>query len=160
MADGRILEARRQVDDFLLSALKGNTNKRYLIAASAFLDDLAAGGMTVSAMSEEDLDYALAEHIVECFHEFNGAEGIGHAGLLLAAMSKLKPRHKYRVAWRALDVWRQRAPPNQAPAFPQDLAMAVVSWLTMAWARRRLFRAWCVAAHGRHKTWCRAASSS
>eukprot|EP00971_Amphidinium_carterae_P070706 1398188-Amphidinium_carterae.1 len=35
------------------------------------------------------------------------------------------------MSWKALDVWKQRVPPHQAPAFPASLAFACVSWVLL-----------------------------
>lgn len=40
------------------------------------------------------------------------------SGDYVAVCSKFHPRHKSRVAWRALEVWWQRRPPQQALAAP------------------------------------------
>ena len=47
------------------------------------------------------------------------------SALLLAAMAKRRPRRRYKVAWKCLDVWRVRTPPRQAPTVPLDLGWAL-----------------------------------
>ena len=54
------------------------------------------------------------------------------AGVLLAAFQKCRPQYRFRVGWKALDVWRVRCPPRQAPCFPAALALVCVSWLILA----------------------------
>lgn len=50
---------------------------------------------------------------------------------MVAACSKFHPRDRYHVAWRALEVWRQRRPTQQAPAAPVDLAYDAVAVLAV-----------------------------
>ena len=99
---------------------------------SDFKSELWRTGYLLEGLSETELDYHLADHTIGLYGRCQTAEGIGKAALLLAAMSKRRPRHRYRVAWKCLDVWRTRVPPRQAPTVPIELAFEAVSWLTLA----------------------------
>ena len=114
------------------SALRGENAARYHSAVSGFKSELSRTGYVLEGLSETELDYHLADHIIDFYEQFQTAEGIGKAALLLAAMSKRRPRHRYMVAWKCLDVWRTRVPPRQAPTVPIELAFGAVSWLTLA----------------------------
>eukprot|EP00972_Heterocapsa_arctica_P107079 15774467-Heterocapsa_arctica.AAC.1 len=80
-------------------------------------------------LDEHELDWLLAERVVDIYEETDGAGGLGTAATLVAAVSKVNPRHCYKTAWKALDVWRARRPPAQALAVPWQLAFGMVSWL-------------------------------
>jgi integrase len=121
-----------RIVSFLLSALQPVTQLRYQRALDAFSSDLEQVGIDAGALSEEELDVLLAERVVDLFEESGGSEGLGSAATLLASFSKAHPRHHYRTAWKALDVWRQRRPPQQAPAVPAVLGLGMVNWLLLA----------------------------
>ena len=123
---------RGRIITFLMSALKPVTIQRYAAAISDFSSDPEALGLGVGQLTEEELDWFLAERVVDLFEESGGVEGSGTASTLLALFAKANPRHRYRAAWKALDVWRTRWPPWQAPAMPAVLALGVVNWLVLA----------------------------
>ena len=108
------------------------TEEKYSAALAAFSSELAARGLSLGAMAAADVDWALAEAVVDRFEEDDGHSGIGAACTLVAAVSRAFPQASLRTAWRALDVWRKRRPPVQAPAFPPELAYAIVTWLVWA----------------------------
>ena len=118
-----------KVSSFLVSALQPTTVDRYARCIDDFSSELEARGVRLGSVSEEELDWLLAEKVVDLFEEEGGAVGIGQASSLLSAFSKVFPRHRYRTAWKALEVWRTRRPPIQAPAIPLVLALAVTNWL-------------------------------
>jgi len=115
-----------------MSALQPATTNRYAAALRDFSSELEEMGTGVYELTEEELDWFLAERVVDLFEESGGLEGLGAASTLLAAFAKANPRHHYRTAWKALDVWRTRRPPLQAPALPAVLAFAIANWLVMA----------------------------
>ena len=86
-------------------------------------------GIQVWSLTEEDFDWTLAEYVVDLYGSQEAAVGFSKAARLVAAVSRINPRHKYKVAWRSLDVWRNLHPPVQAPCMPVELAMAIVTWL-------------------------------
>ena len=132
MDPGVRLAKHTRVADYLLSVLKGSTPERYRAAAEDFRTELLAQGLCLEALTEEELDYALADRLIDMNEEGEGTEQIGKAGMLVSAISKMRPRERYKVAWRVLDAWRVQRPPLQAPTFPQDLALGLVTWLLMA----------------------------
>ncbi len=123
--DGALLG---RVASFLLSALQPGTIQKYNAVLGDFSAELQARGLRMEELDEETLDLILAERVVDMFEEQDGGGGIGAASTLLASMSKVHPRHRYRTAWRALDVWRQRRPPQHAPCMPKLLALGIVNW--------------------------------
>jgi hypothetical protein len=79
----------------------------------------------MSDLSEAQLDYALADEVVELFEAHEGAQGVARAMQLVAAASKLQPRHRYKTAWSALEVWKRRQPSTQAFPMPAYLALGI-----------------------------------
>ena len=86
----------------------------------------------MDSLTEEELDYAVAEYVIDLYERSDGVEGIGAAGTLLACLARVRPRLRLKTAWRCIDVWRTRCPPKQAPTVPLELAFAAVSYFTMA----------------------------
>ena len=125
---------RGRITTFLMSALQPATTDRYAAALRDLSNDMEELGTGVYELTEEELDWFLAERVVDLFEESGGLEGLGAASTLLAAFAKANPRHHYRTAWKALDVWRTRRPPLQAPALPAVLAfaIAIANWLVLA----------------------------
>ena len=103
-----------------------------MAALDAFRSDGLGASVDLDDLSEEDLDYAIAEYIIDLYECSDGVDGIGAAGTLLACLARIRPRLRLKTAWRCLDVWRTRCPPKQAPTVPLELAFAAVSYLTMA----------------------------
>ena len=132
MPRGDPLALRQRVETFLCSALGSGTQERYKKAVSDFTAECAADGLDLHQVADADLDYLLADRVVDYYEEHDGAQGLASAGVLLAAFQKSRPQHRFRVGWKAVDVWRVRCPPQQAPCFPAALALACVSWLTLA----------------------------
>jgi integrase len=132
MVDGVSGQVVDRVAAFLLSSLRGQTPEKYQTALDAFNCELASAGLDMSTATEEQLDYMLADHIIDVFEEHGTSEGLGRAALTIAACSRVRPRHKYKTAFKVMDVWRVRCPARQAPTFPPEVALGVVSWLCMA----------------------------
>ena len=105
-----------------------------MAASSDFNSDLLARrGVSWAALGPEEQDWALADRVLDLFEEAgDGMTGYARAAVLVASMAKCNPARSYRTAWKTLDVWRQRVPPRQAPAMPLRLALACVTWLTVA----------------------------
>ena len=124
---------RGKVITFLLSSLRGTGAEKYSEAIDSFKAELRARFIDFDELTEEEIDWLLAERVVDFFEDGEtGAQGLGQAATLISALQKVNPRHKYKVSWKALDVWRTRCPPHQAPAFPPELAMACAVWLLLA----------------------------
>ena len=81
-----------------MSALKPVTTDRYAAALCDFSSDLEALGYGIHELTEEELDWFLAERVVDMFEESGGVDGLGTASTLLAAFAKANPRHHYRTA--------------------------------------------------------------
>ena len=124
--DGQV---RERVAAFLVSALRGANSERYQQCVAAFRSDLASQGLDYWALGEEQLDYALADHVIDLYERHRDSTGLAEAGLLIAACSKVRPSHRYKTAWRVLDVWRVRCPAKQAPTFPPEVALGCTTWL-------------------------------
>lgn len=126
---GRVLW---RVGDFLLASLRGQNATKYLQALEMFQRELRGRGRELTEMTEEEVDYALADHLIDLHEAYNDASRLGHAGLLVAAVGKVLPRLRLKVSWKVLDAWRVRVPPRQAPTFPPELAFAIVTWFITA----------------------------
>ena len=116
---------RGKVVSYLLSALRGDTPERYQAAIADFSIELRGRGFCLEEVEAEELDWLLAEKVVDLVEAADDSSvGLGRAGLLIAAVSKARPHAKFRVAWKALDVWRTKQPPQQAAAFTPEMAFA------------------------------------
>ena len=96
LARGSILG---RVSSFLLSGLRGANAARYKDAVDGFRSDLLRRDIDLEALDENQLDYLLADHVIDMYEKFESARGIGLAAMLLAAMSKRRRRHRYKVVW-------------------------------------------------------------
>ncbi|CAE8633074.1 unnamed protein product [Polarella glacialis] len=105
---------------------------RYKAVISDFSSQLQQRGIVMENCSEEELDYLLAEQVIDWFDKAEGAEGIAKGCTFVAAFIKVNPRHKYKTACRTLDVRRTKVPPIQAPAFAPEFAMGLACWLILA----------------------------
>jgi len=115
-----------------MSCLQPATQARYEQALVTFSSELAARGLSLLDMAEDDLDWTLAEKVVDLYEETFSGVCLGAAATLVAAVAKIQPRFHLRCSFRALDVWRTRHPPHQAVAFPRDVALAIVTWCLFA----------------------------
>ena len=70
---------RGRIITFLMSALKPITTQRYAAALSDFSSDLEVLGMGVHELTEGELDWFLAQRVVDLFEESGGVEGLGTA---------------------------------------------------------------------------------
>ena len=111
-----------------MGSLKAGIQEKYDQERASFSSDLKVRGLDIDTLPGDILDWVLAERILDLYEVSESTEGIGLGAILLAAMSRANLRHHYRTAWKALDVWRTRCPPVQAIAYPEDLAMATVSF--------------------------------
>lgn len=89
-------------------------------------------GVRFDDLAPEDQDLTLADKVLSLYELSESVEGIGTASLLLAAVGKAWPSRRFRTAWKVLDAWRVRCPPQQAPAMMWEVAMAITAWLVMA----------------------------
>jgi hypothetical protein len=121
-----ITGARRgKVESFLCSALAPATQILYSDLASSFDAVLwKARGEDTTTMTESEIDYALADEVVDLFTLHEGTQGVAKALQLVAAVAKYHPRHRYSTAFSALEVWRRRHPAQQAFPMPIYLALA------------------------------------
>eukprot|EP00971_Amphidinium_carterae_P264543 5247831-Amphidinium_carterae.1 len=120
-----------RVGAFLLTSLQPATQVRYQAALDEFQDRLIAMGFDRRSLSELELDAILAEFVVELFEESNGETGYAHAAVLVASHAKTCPHLSLTLAWKALDCWRLRQPPRQAPALPQVVAFGAANLLVL-----------------------------
>ena len=81
--------------------------------------------MRWNALSSEDRDWLLAEHVLH-LHEDHHPRS--HATVLLSALQKLA-HDKFLLSWKVLSIWQAETPPVQATAldftFALGLCMAV-----------------------------------
>ena len=118
---------------FLLSALRGAGSDRYTQAVEDYSNDMALRGVAVADVEDQELDWMLAEQIIDWFEASEGAAtGLAKGAVLIAAFSKCRPHARFKVAWKSLDIWRTRAPPQQAQAFTASMAFASGVWCVSA----------------------------
>jgi len=120
-----------RIGSFLLGSLQPTSAARYQQVVSDFNNELAAQGVAIDDADEAELDMLLAERVLDYFDVYQSKQGLGSASTLVAAFSKVHPRHSYKTAWKCLDAWRVRCPPDQALTVPAELAFGMVSWLVL-----------------------------
>ena len=111
------------VERRLLRSLRPSGQVTYVRALVNFREEMSDTGHEWKTWTEADRDYFLAEYLVEKIE--NGELTISNGSLLLAVLSKVNPREKYKTAWKVLDGFRAEAPVKQAPARPAELAFAL-----------------------------------
>jgi hypothetical protein len=116
---------------FVYELLEKYYSRELFYEVTLFKSELQTRGLSLGSLTEERLDWILADYPVEWHDTQDSSSGLSGAAALVASLTKLKPRHKYSISWKVLDVWRTRHPPKQAPSMPRDLAYAVVSWMTL-----------------------------
>jgi integrase len=120
-----------KVANFLLSGLRAS-EARYRSSLADFSNELALRGIAWEELDEAQLDSTVAEHIVDLYENSAEGEGISEGAVLVSALQKVLPRFRLTTAWKALDIWRVRHPPTQAPAFPPEVALALAVWMLLA----------------------------
>lgn len=110
---------RLRVQTFLLPTLAVVSQNRYLQAITDFRTRLAHDGVDWERLTEEERDWYLAEFV------------LGHprskCNTLVAALARIDPRSKHKVAWRVLEIWNVKSPPTQAPAGTPSMFYAMAS---------------------------------
>ena len=74
-------------------------------------------------MSEEDQEWLLSDYIL---HSRDEDLPLQHARDIVNALQKQYPRRRFTTAWKVVNGWARKRPPDQAPPFPQGVAMAMV----------------------------------
>ena len=108
------------------------TQHRYEVALATFNSDLRARGLSMFDLSEDELDWVLADTVLRMYEATECVEGLARAAVLVAAVSKALPRTTLKCSLKMLDVWRRRHPPQQAGAFPAEVALALITWTLLA----------------------------
>ena len=130
--DGQIADHGRVIS-FLLSALRGTGADRYSQAVFDYSNDMALRGVMVGEVADQELDWMLAEQLIDWFEASDcTAAGLARGAILVAAFTKYRPHARFKVAWKTLDIWRTRAPPLQAQAFTAGMAFASGVWCVSA----------------------------
>ena len=118
---------------FLLSALRGTGSDRYTQAVEDYNNDMALRGIAVADVDDQELDWMLAEQVIDWFEASEGtAAGLAKGAVIIAVFSKYRPHARFKVSWKSLDIWRARAPPQQAQAFTAGMAFASGVWCVSA----------------------------
>ncbi|CAE8732571.1 unnamed protein product, partial [Polarella glacialis] len=128
---GAFGERHGRIAMFLLSGLRASS-ERYQAAVASFSDELSQRGIPFQDLREEELDELVAERVIDFFEETVEGSGISKGSMLVAAVSKIKPRFRLTTSWKVLDVWRVRVPPVQALTFPPEFAFGLAVWMTLA----------------------------
>ena len=118
-----------RVQDFLLGSVTAATKRKYLAALDALRLKCEEEDVSLEGMSEEQLDWFLADFILDGHLEHHQRN---QYGFMLSALAKLNPRCRLRVAWKVLDVWAVKEPPSQAPAVPPELLVKASMMLILA----------------------------
>ena len=125
MESGQVADSGK-VTSFLLSALRGEGPLKYTAAVDASSSELCSRGCVMEELSDAELDWVIGEKIVDLYEESEGTcAGMAQGPLLIAAVSKMRPQFRFKVSWKALDVWRVKCPAQQAPAFTPEMALGV-----------------------------------
>ena len=110
----------RRLERFLLRTVQENTARRYTSLLGSFRCELERRKIAWADLDEEHRDIVLAEYILEC-HDADLCS-LQECNCLVAALQKIMPRHRYRIAWKTLQAWRCDVPVKQAPAAPPEFA--------------------------------------
>eukprot|EP00959_Pyramimonas_sp_CCMP1952_P372603 7802751-Pyramimonas_sp.AAC.1 len=70
------------------------------------MSKLGAMGDHLGQLSEEELDWCLAERGVCLFEKSGGVGGLGAESTLLASFANVHARRRYRAAWKELGTGR------------------------------------------------------
>ena len=82
---------RGRMVDFLFSQLQGKGPERYSLVLDAFSNELKSRGQLLSDMSEEALDWGLAEYVLDLYEQHYTIENFSKAATTVAALSKANP---------------------------------------------------------------------
>jgi len=123
---------RGRVVAFLSSSLKITTQAMYQRELEYFSNEMVSRGVDWTSLREEDLDWTIADFLVERYESTCSSQGLASAASLVAAIVKRNPRIRLTVSWKCLDLWRQKHPPVQAPAMPKALHKALINCLLIA----------------------------
>lgn len=99
---GSLFGAPRRLEDSPLSNVREASAARYSQALADVRCELDIRDVPWASMSEAERDLWLAECVLE-FYDNEVEHTSHHAAVLLAALQKNTPRHKYKLAWRTLD---------------------------------------------------------
>ena len=109
----------------LLSTLKDASLKSYVAALENLKTDSDQAGVSWERLSELQRDIFLAELIAE--KSESPGEHVSRYTVLLAALHKISPHQRYRVALKSIEAWRASLPVRQAPAMPTALNRAIAA---------------------------------
>lgn len=109
---------------FLLKHLGPSTQRRYATGLAAFEEWCALLQVPWRTLSEENLDYVLADYVLDGRDQGHPLQPYAEA---VASVTKLYAhRRKFIAALKTLDCWRKERPVSQAPPMPEDIAFASV----------------------------------
>lgn len=115
------------VELLLLQALTTNTLRLYLDALNAFRNELNVRRFDWKTETQTARDIFLAEYIVEA-HDLG--QKPQQVTVLLAALHKIVPHQKFRIALTTVQAWKSQLPVKQTPSWPAELsdALSVLAW--------------------------------
>ena len=99
--------------------------KTYTAALANLKTDLDVAGVCWQRLSELERDIFLAELIAE--KSGSPGEHVSHCVVLLAALHKITPHQRYKVALKSIEAWRASLPVRQAPAMPTAVNKAIAA---------------------------------
>ena len=119
-----------RLQSLLLHTLREGSLRLYARALTSFRCDLHDASVDWTRLSELERDLFLAEYIAE------RSEGVGEKistyTVIIAALHKISPHQRYKVALKALEAWRSQLPLRQAPAMPKIVLHAIVAMALVA----------------------------
>ena len=124
-----VVSARQAFESYALAQLRDPAQARYAAALAEFRDWCQSHCPAFQSLSFADKDYVLAWHCLEDIFEEQGPGGLAPASDLVAAMQKLHPHDRFRVAFKLLALRRKEIPAVQACPLPADHLWALVSVL-------------------------------
>lgn len=115
------------VELFLLRVLKANTLNLYRDTLAGFRAELNSRMFDWKVATETERDIFLAEYIVEAHDMGQRPQSLA---VLLAALHKIMPHQRFRIALATVQAWKAQLPIRQAPSCPADLAhaLSVLAW--------------------------------
>ena len=110
------------------------TQDRYNAAVRDFNSELLERGLELESLDDECLDWCLGEKVVDLYEAAEGTSvGLAQACLLVSAIQKTRPHFKFRVGFKACDVWRVKVPAVQATTLPWELVVAMAALAASAY---------------------------
>ena len=103
--------------------MKDVTEQRYNAALAHLHSDRALGDRWVT-LDDRQKDSLVADWMVEAFE---ADESRAEYGIVLSALSRVEPQVSFKLSWKVFNIWSQKQPSVQAPAYPPEVIEAIAA---------------------------------